>query len=358
MEFDFNQALKDKYPNESLAVIEYINTKKPCVIKCETCGRIFKYKKGYNALSKEKKYMCPSCGKHNSIKNRFKQSILAIFPNEKATILSFSTTQKPLDIQCDECGKIYHYERALSLLSRKHICSVCHPIIDNRMKETVNRFIEFIQHGDEWEILSDLGDIKASDMIECRCKKCGKINSKGIYDYLKGIHCTCSRWDCEEKFLNECSDEYIPLDPITHYRNRVRIQHCCGFQYSVNIQSFINGGSKCPKCSKNHSHGENKIKRWLDKNDIEYEMEYPVILDGHALRFDFYLPALDLFIEFQGKQHYEPSPFFDSATPFEQRKYYDNLKRDYCKEKLIEIPYFQIDEIDNILSSKVQRPNM
>ena len=76
------------------------------------------------------------------------------------------------------------------------------------------------------------------------------------------------------------------------------------------------------------------------------------------LFLDFYLPDNDLYIEFQGKQHYEPIQFFGGEEKFKIIQEYDNLKRKYCQDRnnLLEISYKDIDNINSILSLKVQRP--
>ena len=155
-------------------------------------------------------------------------------------------------------------------------------------------------------------------------------------------------------------EEYqcLSLDKINTYRDRIMLQHNCGYKYSVKAQNLINGYGRCPKCRKSKSNGELLIQNWLIKNNIRFLSEYPVILDGHILRMDFYLPDNDLYIEFQGKQHYEPIQFFGGEEKFKIIQEYDNLKRKYCQDRnnLLEISYKDIDNINSILSLKVQRP--
>lgn len=74
--------------------------------------------------------------------------------------------------------------------------------------------------------------------------------------------------------------------------------------------------------------------------------------NNKPLRFDFAVfdddNNIDFLIEYQGKQHYEPSPKFGGKRGFYQQQYNDNLKRRFCAFRgynLIEIPYteeFQI----------------
>lgn len=98
------------------------------------------------------------------------------------------------------------------------------------------------------------------------------------------------------------------------------------------------------------SRGEIKIREILEAADLNFKMEYifPDLKspNGRALRFDFVIfddeGKIDFLIEYQGKQHYEPSPKFGGKKGFYQQQYNDNQKRRFCalhEFKLIEIPY-------------------
>ena len=98
------------------------------------------------------------------------------------------------------------------------------------------------------------------------------------------------------------------------------------------------------------SRGEIKIHEILESAELNFKEEYsfPDLCspNGTPLRFDFVIFAddgqIDFIIEFQGKQHYEPSAKFGGKRGFYQQQYNDNLKRRFCKLhdfNLIEIPY-------------------
>ena len=105
------------------------------------------------------------------------------------------------------------------------------------------------------------------------------------------------------------------------------------------------------------SRGEIKIEEILKEAELPFKMEYifPDLKspNGRPLRFDFVVfdddGKIDFIIEYQGKQHYEPSAKFGGKKGFFQQQYNDNQKRRFCALhdfKLIEIPY--IDE--NLIS--------
>lgn len=105
------------------------------------------------------------------------------------------------------------------------------------------------------------------------------------------------------------------------------------------------------------SRGEIKIEEILTNNNLCFQMEYifPDLKspNGKPLRFDFVVfdddGYIDFIIEYQGKQHYEPSSKFGGKRGFYQQQYNDNQKRRFCALhdfKLIEIPYTE----ENLIS--------
>ena len=55
------------------------------------------------------------------------------------------------------------------------------------------------------------------------------------------------------------------------------------------------------------------------------------------LRFDFYIPKLNLCIEYNGKQHYYSSSKFGGDNEFELIKKRDEVKVKYCNENNIKL---------------------
>ena len=105
------------------------------------------------------------------------------------------------------------------------------------------------------------------------------------------------------------------------------------------------------------SRGEIKIEEILQAANLNYQEEYSFTglnsSNGRPLRFDFAVfdddGNLDFLIEYQGKQHYEPSSKFGGKRGFYQQQFNDNKKRRFCalhSITLIEIPYTDYDTMD------------
>lgn len=98
------------------------------------------------------------------------------------------------------------------------------------------------------------------------------------------------------------------------------------------------------------SRGEIKIHEILEEAGLNFKEEYifPDLKspNGKPLRFDFVVfdddGVIDFIIEYQGRQHYEPSSKFGGKKGLYQQQYNDNKKRRFCALhgfNLIEIPY-------------------
>ena len=350
---EYQQRINKKYPDEDLLIISCSTTKNLVKIKCNSCGKIYSFARLSSVFKKSKKYVCQECGRRKKIRIRFEQSLKDKFRNEHIEILEFTTTQHPITYKCLKCGHQYQYKIADSVKKKKHLCDICYKEEDPYSIEIKERFRTFIKKSSKWELVQN--DFSTTDNVECKCLECGKINSKSIYDYMKNIGCTCGRWNTKEKLLNAFGSEYKLLSDCTTNDTRVSVQHSCGYVYTLVPHRFLAGYARCPRCSKKHSAGENSIKHWLTENNIDFVMEKPVKIKNHLLRFDFYLPYYDIFIEFQGKQHFEQVDCWGGKQGFLQRQKYDNLKREFCGNKLYEISYKDINNIPIILKSIVQR---
>ena len=79
------------------------------------------------------------------------------------------------------------------------------------------------------------------------------------------------------------------------------------------------------------------------------------------LRFDFYIPKHNICIEYDGIQHFEPIDFAGKGEEwakeqFKEQQIKDNIKTQYCLDndiKLIRIPYWEFDNIENILKQEL-----
>lgn len=194
---------------------------------------------------------------------------------------------------------------------------------------------------------------------EVKCLKCNSIYIKKGYNFLDGRKVSiCKKCFPTQEGIFE--NDYIPpegytlIEPYQGAHKNILVRHKCGFIWKVKPNN-LNFGKGCPKCRKKKSKGEQKIINYLEDNQIEYKFQIPVQLEGHSLTMDFYLPDFDLYIEYNGEQHYRPIEHFGGIEKFNKQIENDKLKQRHFNNLLI-ISYLDFDKIDQILESSTTIP--
>lgn len=116
----------------------------------------------------------------------------------------------------------------------------------------------------------------------------------------------------------------------------------------------------CPLDVK-RSIGERMVSSLLKANNISFEEQRKVVTNGRTLFFDFYLPEGNIYIEYNGKQHYEDTGGYHKGK-LQELKERDQLKVVWCEQvgaTLVTIPYTSetIDAIADVLDKVVPVPN-
>lgn len=112
-------------------------------------------------------------------------------------------------------------------------------------------------------------------------------------------------------------------------------------------------GHGCSECNST-SRGEDRIKYFLENLNIRFKRNYEFedCKRIKRLRFDFYLPELNMCIEYDGEHHFEENEYFGEGN-LEYMKENDRIKNEYCQSKnikLIRIPFYDYKNIETILN--------
>ena len=105
--------------------------------------------------------------------------------------------------------------------------------------------------------------------------------------------------------------------------------------------------------------GEKRIIEYLNSNNVKVESQktFKDCRDNKPLPFDFYLPNYNICIEYDGEQHYDIKHSFSGENSFWNTVVHDAIKNAYCEDnniKLIRIPYWEYDNIENILKEIIE----
>lgn len=163
----------------------------------------------------------------------------------------------------------------------------------------------------------------------------------------------------KEEVFNKYKGEYEVVGNYIDAKTNIKLKHtACGHIFETSPCSFLRDLSACHRC--NTSFGEKKIIDFLKKHKITFKHQYKFSkLKNHIFDFFIILNGTMLAIEFDGIQHYEPVKYFGGVAKFKQQKKRDLIKDNFCKEnniKLVRIPYYDIDLIDDILKEVFNCP--
>ena len=119
--------------------------------------------------------------------------------------------------------------------------------------------------------------------------------------------------------------------------------------------------SKAKKSKPVMSYGEDAVAKYLLKNNIAFirEKEFKDLFNPQTyakLRLDFYLPSLQIAIEYDGVQHFKVNNLNKTEENLQAQQYRDRIKNRYCrlnKINLIRIKYTEFAQIEEILNQEL-----
>lgn len=181
------------------------------------------------------------------------------------------------------------------------------------------------EHGEFWQTPN-------SHLKGQGCPKCGhKITSETQTLPLETVLYKCDK-------LYDSKYEYIYS--AKNYNNlKSIIKIICPKHGEFELPAIRHlHGQECPICTKERreSSGELKIIKILDSLKIDYIFQAELKFLG-KLKYDFYLPDLNIAIEYNGKQHYEPVEYFGGEKSFIKQQERDKRKSRLSKENDIEL---------------------
>ena len=110
-------------------------------------------------------------------------------------------------------------------------------------------------------------------------------------------------------------------------------------------------GHGCSIC--NESKGERYVKNYLTIAKIKFiqQKKFTDCKHIYELPFDFYLPDLNMCIEYHGEQHFKSIPYWGGIKGLILRQKRDSIKEEYCKSNKITLVKINFnDDIDIILN--------
>lgn len=231
-----------------------------------------------------------------------------------------------------------------------HSCPKCALVNQSlNSRKSADQFVkELAQINPNIELLTDY--VKSSSKIKCRCKKDGFEWESTPNNLLRGHGCPkCNKLnhltiDIVKERVKE-NNKYIKV-LTEHIENCNSPIEClclkCNHTWITN-GTKLNSNYGCPTC--NMSQGERIIETFLSNNNIDFIPQYYLNVNFSSrnhVYIDFYIPSKNLFIEYNGKQHYIPVERFGGTAKLIDQQLRDNELRNYCHDNnidLLEIKY-------------------
>lgn len=146
--------------------------------------------------------------------------------------------------------------------------------------------------------------------------------------------------------------KYDKLD-FNNQKDKITLECLEHGEFTTTPDDHINALRSCPKCPK--SKGELVISRFFNNCNIKHIREYRIPTTPRYA-YDFYLPDLNILIEYDGVFHYRSVKELGGDLALKQSKERDRIKNELAKELnivLIRIHYSKLTRISEYLSNKL-----
>ncbi len=232
-----------------------------------------------------------------------------------------------------------------------------------RIRKTTEQFIidSIKVHGDKYNY-KNVNYITKRIKIQIMCPTHG-IFQQTPHDHLKGHGCPkcalCKRISNTENFIEKSKiihgDKY-DYSLVKYFNDKTKVKIVCKkhgvFEQRPNHHLTGRGCSIC-----NESKGENKTLKYLETLNIEYirQMKF----DGckgirNRLPFDFYLPNLNICIEYDGEQHFFNKEIWGGEKKLKKTQQNDQIKNQYCLDNNIKLIRIRYDEdVEKVLNESL-----
>ena len=288
-----------------------------------------------------------------SNKKDFQNKSNIIHNNEYLIIGDYINNKTKIEIKHLLCGKTFQQRTDMHTSGQR--CTYCY--IKRRYTNSEFQKKSDTNNNCGYEIIGDY--IDCFTKIEIRHIICGRTFHQIPSEHLSGrgcAHCYKTKISNSEDFQEKSNiihnNEYLIIGDYINNKIKIEIKHLlCGCVFNQSPNSHLRG-SGCPNCME--SKGEKLIKHILTSFNINFikEHRFENCKFKNTLPFDFYLPELNLCIEYNGIQHYEPINYFGGIQSLILQKAKDNIKYDFCKNNNLDLLVIKYNEnIEDILNS-------
>ena len=297
---------------------------------------------------------CPKCyGRKIRSPESYRKEVSAITDGEYSVLGQYLNSTSKITHRHNGCGHEWEVSPNVfvNIGSR---CPLCFGKSESMSRELFPRKV-FELVGDEYTFLENYKGSHTKITVRHN-RSCGNIYEVSPSSFIHGgARCSCHARKTDAEFREEVKALVgVEYSVVGYYRvgyEKIRMRHnICGHSYKTTPNNFLRG-SRCTNCV--YSRGEKAVADVLDSLSIEYSREHSFKYLGRK-RFDFFIPSLNIAIEYDGEQHYKSIDAWGGEEYLESVRQSDALKNDFCEYMgidLLRIPYWEFDNIDEIVTN-------
>jgi very-short-patch-repair endonuclease len=337
--------------NYDYSLVNYKNNRTKVVIVCKKHGNFEQVPESHmNGFG------CNKCSNNYNLTNEeFIDKLKMIFGNKiNYDKIEYKSQNHKVTINCSKHGDSLKFPQSLLRGSGCNKCEIKNFKIDASLfTERANVVHNFKYDYSSLEYVNDRTKVKII------CKKHG-LFLQTPNTHLSGSGCPI----CSGRY-NYTNSEFIEKSKKIHYdkyeypncnyknaHTKVKILCKKHGVFTQNPSCHLQGQG-CPSCKE--SKGEIFINEYLVKREIKFirQKTFNKCKNKSLLYFDFYLPELNLCIEYDGEFHYKP---IFGIKYLEETTKRDIIKNNYCEKnniRLLRIPYTEFNKIPEILENEL-----
>jgi len=331
----------DKY---DYSKVEYINNHTKVCIICPEHGEF--WQTPINHLNQ--KQNCPKCS-HRSYCYTTEEFVLKAreVHGDKYDYskVEYINNRTKVCIICPEHGEFWQ-------TPFKHLYGQGCPCCCKTKKMTTEEFIKKAR-----EIHSDKYDYSKVEYKNTDTKVCIICPEHGEFwqtphSHLCGQGCPCccktKKMTTEEfiKKAREVHGDKYDYSKVEYKNNKIPVCIICPEhgEFWQSPGNHLSQKQNCPKCSELSNISETRLFNFIKENcnyNIKRQKKFSWL---GSKRIDIFIEELNIGIEYQGKQHFEPVECFGGAFEFEKTKKRDEEKYNECKKHGIKLLYVSYEK--------------
>jgi hypothetical protein len=266
----------------------------------------------------------------------------------------FINMNNKVEIICPKHGSFW--QDLYGHTAKKNRCPQCTREADRLTTEIFIKRSKEI-HGDKYDYSKVVYE-KISTMVTIICPEHGEFLQRAG-SHLAGCLCRKCFFDNlklgKDNFIlkaKEIHGDKYDYSKVVYVGNKKKVEIICPEHGSfwVKPNGHVSSVAGCRTCK--DSKGEILVSSILNKYGIEFIREFKIT--PYKYRYDFYLPNVNIFIEFNGKQHYTVVPIFGGRAALKDVKKRDRIKKQIVKDNgglMLTLTYLDLSE--KIIETKI-----